>query len=75
MRFDTACRTRSASEGTQADCAHEQGCKVVAEGVERVDEFQAMADLGVDLGQGFYFGQPTAKPMAVDTRLVRPLVA
>jgi EAL domain-containing protein (putative c-di-GMP-specific phosphodiesterase class I) len=54
------------------DCAHEQGCKVVAEGVERVDEFQAMSDLGVDLGQGFYFGQPTEKPMAVDTRLVRP---
>jgi EAL domain-containing protein (putative c-di-GMP-specific phosphodiesterase class I) len=54
------------------DCAHEHGCKVVAEGVESVDEFQTMADLGVDLGQGFYFGQPTAKPMAVDTRLVRP---
>src|SRR3954451_24505129 len=54
------------------DCAHEQGCKVVAEGVERVDEFQAMADLGVDLGQGFYFGQATEKPMAVDVRLVRP---
>ena len=54
------------------DCAHEHGCKVVAEGVERVDEFQAMADLGVDLGQGFYFGQPTEKPMAVDIRLVRP---
>jgi EAL domain-containing protein (putative c-di-GMP-specific phosphodiesterase class I) len=54
------------------DCAHEHGCKVVAEGVERVDEFQAMADLGVDLGQGFYFGQPTEKPMAVDTRLIRP---
>ena len=31
-----------------------------------------MAELGVDLGQGFYFGQPTEKPMAVDTRLVRP---
>ena len=28
-------------------------------------------ELGVDLGQGFYFGQPTAKPMAVDPRLVR----
>jgi len=54
------------------DCAHEQGCRVVAEGVERVDEFQAMSDLGVDLGQGFYFGQPTERPMAVDVRLVRP---
>ena len=48
------------------------GRKVVAEGIERVDEFQAMGELGVDLGQGFYFGQPTERPMAVDTRLVRP---
>ena len=54
------------------ECAHEFGAKVVAEGVERVDEFRAMAELGVDLGQGFYFGQPTERPMAVDTRLVRP---
>jgi EAL domain-containing protein (putative c-di-GMP-specific phosphodiesterase class I) len=54
------------------DCAHELGCKVVAEGIERVDEFQAMLDLGVDLGQGFYFGQATERPMAVDVRLVRP---
>jgi EAL domain-containing protein (putative c-di-GMP-specific phosphodiesterase class I) len=54
------------------DCAHELGARVVAEGVERVDEFRAMAELGVDLGQGFYFGQPTERPMAVDTRLVRP---
>ena len=30
-----------------------------------------MQDLAVDLGQGFYFGQPTERPMAVDTRLVR----
>ena len=54
------------------DCAHELGALVVAEGVERIDEFRAMAALGVDLGQGFYFGQPTERPMAVDTRLVRP---
>jgi EAL domain-containing protein (putative c-di-GMP-specific phosphodiesterase class I) len=53
------------------ECAHEQGCRVVAEGIERVDEFETMRDLGVDLGQGFYFGQPTAKPMPVDPRLVR----
>jgi EAL domain-containing protein (putative c-di-GMP-specific phosphodiesterase class I) len=53
------------------DCAHECRARVVAEGVERVDEFQAMRDLGVDLGQGFYFGQPTERPMAVDPRLVR----
>jgi EAL domain-containing protein (putative c-di-GMP-specific phosphodiesterase class I) len=50
--------------------AHEHECKVVAEGIERIDEFQTMRELGVDLGQGFYFGQPTERPMAVDTRLV-----
>ena len=54
------------------ECAHELGAKVVAEGIERVDEFRAMAELGVDLGQGYYFGHPTEKPMAVEPRLVRP---
>jgi EAL domain-containing protein (putative c-di-GMP-specific phosphodiesterase class I) len=53
------------------EVAHEQDCRVVAEGIERVDEFETMLELGVDLGQGYYFGQPTAKPMAVDPRLVR----
>jgi EAL domain-containing protein (putative c-di-GMP-specific phosphodiesterase class I) len=51
------------------ECAHELGCKVVAEGIERVDEYETMLELGVDLGQGFYFGQPTERPMAVDARL------
>jgi EAL domain-containing protein (putative c-di-GMP-specific phosphodiesterase class I) len=51
------------------ELAHEMGAKVVAEGIERVDEFQTMKELGVDLGQGFYFGQPTERPMAVDPRL------
>jgi len=54
------------------ECAHECKARVVAEGIERVGEFEAMRDLGVDYGQGFYFGQPTERPMAVDTRLVRP---
>jgi EAL domain-containing protein (putative c-di-GMP-specific phosphodiesterase class I) len=44
---------------------------VIAEGIERVGEFEAMRDLGVEFGQGFYFGQPTERPMAVDPRLVR----
>jgi EAL domain-containing protein (putative c-di-GMP-specific phosphodiesterase class I) len=54
------------------ECAHECNSRVVAEGIERVGEFEAMRDLGVDFGQGFYFGQPTERPMAVDARLVRP---
>ncbi len=53
------------------ECAHECKARVVAEGIERVGEFEAMRDLGVDFGQGFYFGQPTERPMAFDPRLVR----
>ncbi len=51
------------------ELAQEQGAQVVAEGIERVDEYETMLELGVDLGQGFYFGQPTERPMAVDPRL------
>ncbi len=51
------------------ELAHEQGAQVVAEGIERVDEYETMLELGVDLGQGFYFGHPTARPMDVDPRL------
>jgi EAL domain-containing protein (putative c-di-GMP-specific phosphodiesterase class I) len=53
------------------ELAHEQGAQVVAEGIERVDEYETMLELGVDLGQGFYFGQPTERPMAVDPRLFK----
>ncbi|HWT25407.1 MAG TPA: EAL domain-containing protein [Solirubrobacteraceae bacterium] len=53
------------------ECAHEGRARVIAEGVERVGEFEAMKALGVDFGQGFYFGQPTERPMAIDSRLVR----
>jgi EAL domain-containing protein (putative c-di-GMP-specific phosphodiesterase class I) len=54
--------------------AQAQHCKLVAVGVERVTEFEIMRDLGVDYGQGYYFGHPTAKPMAVDARLFQPRV-
>src|SRR3954465_4018064 len=53
------------------ECAHELGCKVVAEGIERVDEYETMVELGVDLGQGYYFGHATERPMAVDVRLFK----
>jgi EAL domain-containing protein (putative c-di-GMP-specific phosphodiesterase class I) len=53
------------------ECAHELSCKVVAEGIERVDEYETMVELGVDLGQGYYFGHPAERPMAVDGRLFK----
>lgn len=51
------------------ECSHELGCRVVAVGIERVDEYETMLELGVDLGQGYYFGHPAERPMAVDQRL------
>lgn len=43
--------------------AHEQGCKTMAEWIEQKGQYEALRDLGVDLGQGFYFGQPTERPV------------
>jgi EAL domain-containing protein (putative c-di-GMP-specific phosphodiesterase class I) len=60
---------RRALVTTLVEVAHAVGARVVAEGIERADEFRTMLELGVDLGQGFYFGQPTERPMAVDPRL------
>ena len=53
------------------ECAHEYGASVVAVGIERVSEFEAMRELAIDFGQGYYFGHPTERPMDVDPRLVR----
>jgi len=41
------------------DFAHEAGARVVAEGVETDADAAALRDLGVDHGQGWYFGRPT----------------
>lgn len=38
--------------------ANEVGCTLVAEGVETVDEAQALTELGVRMGQGFLFARP-----------------
>ncbi|MGY1716451.1 EAL domain-containing protein [Geodermatophilus sp. SYSU D01106] len=37
---------------------HGCGVKVVAEGIETAEEAARLRDLGVDLGQGWYFGRP-----------------
>jgi EAL domain-containing protein (putative c-di-GMP-specific phosphodiesterase class I) len=40
--------------------AGEIGATVIAEGVERLDDLKALADLGVDAAQGYLLGRPTA---------------
>lgn len=40
--------------------ARDSRARVIAEGVEHADEAQVLADLGVDLVQGYFFGVPRA---------------
>lgn len=58
--------------GAIVDLAHELDCKVVGVGIERDSELDALIELGVDYGQGFYLGQPTDEMLPVDARLIRP---
>jgi EAL domain-containing protein (putative c-di-GMP-specific phosphodiesterase class I) len=37
---------------------HELGARVVAEGIQGMDELMAIRDLGVEFGQGYLFGRP-----------------
>jgi EAL domain-containing protein (putative c-di-GMP-specific phosphodiesterase class I) len=36
---------------------------IIAEGVERGDEVRALAELGVEFGQGYFFAQPASLPL------------
>ena len=42
--------------------AQTAGCRLVAEGIETEDEARALAHLGVEFGQGHWFGRPNAAP-------------
>ena len=47
----------------------ERGIKVIVEGVERVEQKEALLNLNVRYMQGFYFGYPTAR--LLDTRHIQ----
>ncbi|MFS0873326.1 EAL domain-containing protein [Paenibacillus xylanilyticus] len=38
------------------------GGRVLAEGIERMEEFDFCRSIGIELAQGYYFGKPSAKP-------------
>jgi EAL domain-containing protein (putative c-di-GMP-specific phosphodiesterase class I) len=38
------------------------GGKVLAEGIERIEEFDFCRSVGIELAQGYYFGKPAAYP-------------
>jgi EAL domain-containing protein (putative c-di-GMP-specific phosphodiesterase class I) len=34
------------------------GCRLIAEGIETEDEARTLRELGVEFGQGYWFGRP-----------------
>ncbi|MEM9714757.1 MAG: EAL domain-containing protein [Actinomycetota bacterium] len=48
------------------------GAAIVAEGIETVDDATTLTDLGVDLGQGWFFGRPGPAEALRDHYEIRP---
>jgi EAL domain-containing protein (putative c-di-GMP-specific phosphodiesterase class I)/GGDEF domain-containing protein len=56
---------------TMVRFANDHGAMVIAEGVERAEEFKAVQDLGVHLVQGFFLHRPSSSPVATVAASVR----
>jgi EAL domain-containing protein (putative c-di-GMP-specific phosphodiesterase class I) len=67
------------------DLAHNLGLEVVAEGIETMEQMQALVELGCDIGQGYFFSRPLSPDdfleqiakhgkKAFDVQLERPQV-
>ncbi len=57
--------------GSLTTFAHDCGARVVAEGVETAEDATALRALGVDHGQGWYFGRP-GPPEVLAVPVTRP---
>lgn len=53
----------------------DRGIKVIAEGIECMEEMEVLIDLGVDYLQGYYLGYPNKKAYAPDAHVVREIRA
>jgi diguanylate cyclase (GGDEF)-like protein/PAS domain S-box-containing protein len=42
--------------------SHQMGCVVVAEGIETIDQHEALQTIGIDAGQGYLFSRPVPAP-------------
>jgi EAL domain-containing protein (putative c-di-GMP-specific phosphodiesterase class I)/GGDEF domain-containing protein len=49
--------------GTMVKFANDHGAMVIAEGVERAEEFKTVKELGVHLVQGFFLHRPSPAPL------------
>ncbi len=61
-------RASRAVVGAVVRLAHDLGMTVIAEGVENVQQYDAVASLGCDSSQGFYFGRPM-RSVTIDSLL------
>jgi PAS domain S-box-containing protein len=52
--------------------ARTAGCRLVAEGIETEDEARALTELGVEFGQGYWFGRPEPAAVTREGAGVRP---
>jgi EAL domain-containing protein (putative c-di-GMP-specific phosphodiesterase class I) len=43
--------------------ANASGARLVAEGIDNAEDLRVVRDMGISFGQGFYFGQPSARPL------------
>jgi diguanylate cyclase (GGDEF)-like protein/PAS domain S-box-containing protein len=48
------------------ELGHDLGLRVVAEGVEAMDEVESLRDLGCDYAQGYFFSRPVSAELAAD---------
>ena len=53
------------------DFAHQNGIRVLAEGVETREELQTVISFGADLIQGFYTGRPAPRPLVTLNEEIR----
>jgi EAL domain-containing protein (putative c-di-GMP-specific phosphodiesterase class I) len=58
---------------TMVRFANDQGAMVIAEGVERAEEYAAVKSLGVHLVQGFFLHPPQTKPVTPPVAAETPL--
>ncbi|WP_270181990.1 EAL domain-containing protein [Alkalihalobacillus sp. CinArs1] len=63
--IDQCYRDRSKQDALReiAKLANEEGIQLLAEGIERKEEADFCNDIGISLGQGYYFGKPSEKPL------------
>lgn len=58
--IDRSSRQRSLVKGVAQICSRDLGIQVVCEGVERLEERDALIEIGLDLQQGSLFARPAA---------------